>query len=66
MLNQNDFSVYEVHVYLTEIMGAWEVFIHVKPTPPLDSLGFLETRIECVLVQCESHLSPFRTWYALH
>lgn len=45
--------MYEVRVYLTEIMGAWEVFIHVKHTPPVDSLSFLETRIECVVVQCE-------------
>lgn len=49
MLNQDDFTVYEVLVYPVETREAGGALC-VRLTPPLDSLSSLETRIEYTVV----------------
>lgn len=49
MLNQDDFTVYEVLVYLVEIREAGGALC-VRLTPPLHSLCSLESRIEYIVV----------------
>lgn len=59
MLNQDDFAVYEVLVYLLEIREAGGALC-VRLTLSLDSLSSLETGIEHIVVEYEA-AEPFRT-----